>query len=176
MCLLSPKGTSGSWRRAGRDQLQDPDGRPTSNVWLRTCCVGPPTPSHGPESILAARVPFEVAYSHQTLSRFTQLTFSTLLGLGRVHSLLTKSSFVVVMAAVILLATTGPAMADTSLGLGRVHSLLTKSSFVSLCAAVFLLPTTAPAMADPSLGLGRVHSLLTKSSFVVVMRECTRPK
>jgi hypothetical protein len=32
-----------------------------------------------------------------------------------VHSLLTKSSFVVVMAAVILLATTGPAMADTSL-------------------------------------------------------------
>jgi len=39
----------------------------------------------------------------------------TLLGLGHMHFSLTKSSFVVVMAAVILLATTGPALASTPL-------------------------------------------------------------
>ena len=43
------------------------------------------------------------------------LSLWTLLGLDRVHFLLTKSSFVVVMAAVILMATTGPVGASTPL-------------------------------------------------------------
>jgi len=62
-----------------------------------------------------ARFTFAFTYSQQTLSSSSRLTLSTLLGLGHVHSLLTKSSFVVVMAAVILLASTGPALAGTPL-------------------------------------------------------------